>query len=338
MILKVMLVGSFGPGALENSYASGFLDIGCDILSFDISEAERRNCRLGTIGQLFNKFVPVEPWIRKANREMILELKKDKPDVLIVFGQNRVLTSALAQIKAMFQIKIVFIWQDTLLFLGANQINSLPLYDLICTYSKSNIKPFEVLGGRSVVWLPLAADPHIHSHVTPCEQFKCDVAFIGQWRPEREAAVTALINQVPGITVKLWGPDWKRRSNNPKIKKAWQGRSLYGKEFAQAIVSAKLNLNIIDDTNYPAANMRFFEIPCAGGLQICTICPEMETEFKHGELIFYFNSYTELAETVHSLLYNEAKIKLVSHNANEKIIKCHTYKHRAEKILELLSF
>jgi spore maturation protein CgeB len=337
MILKVMLIGSFGPGALEISYASGFSDIGCNIFSFDISEAERRNCRLGTIGQLFDKFVPVEPWIRKANREMILEIKKIHPDVLIVFGQNRVLTSALAQIKAMFQVKIVYIWQDTLLFLGTNQINSLPLYDLICTYSKSNIKPLQDLGGRNVIWLPLGADPHLHSQVLPSEQFKCDVAFIGQWRPEREAAILALVNQVPDLILKIWGPDWKRRSKNAAIRKAWQGRSLYGKAFAQAIVSASVNLNIIDDTNYPAANMRFFEIPCAGGLQISSACPEMENEFKHGESIFYFHDYTELADIVRSLLKNGINIKHISQIAHNMIIENHTYESRAKKILELIS-
>ena len=334
---KVMMVGSFGPGALENSYASGFKDAGCDTSTFDMTEAVKRNCRLGKFGQLFNKFVPVEPWIRKANREMILELKKSNPDLLVVFGQNLVLTSALAQIKAMFRVKTIYIWQDTLLFLGVNQTNSLPLYDLICTYSKSNIKPLEDLGGRNVIWLPLGADPHIHSQVKPNEKFMSEVAFIGQWRPEREAAIVALVNQLPDLNIKIWGPDWKRRSKNSSIRNSWQGRSLYGKEFAQAIVSASVNLNIIDDTNYPAANMRFFEIPCAGGLQISSACPEMENEFKHGESIFYFHDYAELADIVRSLLKNEINIEHISQIAHKMIIENHTYESRARKILELLN-
>ena len=335
--LKVMLVGSFGPGAIEHSYVSAFKDNNCQILTFDISVAQQKYCRLGKVGQLFNKFVPVEPWIRKANREMILEITDFNPEILVVFGQNRVLTSALAQLQAMSHVKTVYIWQDTLLNMSNDLINSLRLYDLICTYSKSNIEPLEKLGGRSVVWLPLGADPHIHSDVIASEEFKCDVAFIGQWRPEREAAVSTLINQVPGISVKLWGSDWKRRSKDPKIIKAWQGRSLFGKEFAQAIVSTKINLNIIDDTNYPAANMRFFEIPCAGGLQVSSSCPEMESEFKNGDTIFYYNDYSELAEIVESLLNDDSKVDLIRQKANSAVMGGHTYKHRAQKILELLN-
>jgi len=334
--LKVMLVGSFGPGALEHSYVSAFKDNNCQILTFDISVAQQKYCRLGKVGQLFNKFVPVEPWIRKANREMILEITDFNPEILVVFGQNRVLTSALAQLQAMSHVKTVYIWQDTLLNMSNDLINSLRLYDLICTYSKSNIEPLENLGGRSVAWLPLGADPHIHSDVIAREEFKCDVAFIGQWRPERDAAVSTLINQVPGISVKLWGSDWKRRSKDPKIIKAWQGRSLFGKEFAQAIVSTKINLNIIDDTNYPAANMRFFEIPCAGGLQVSSSCPEMVNEFKHGDTIFYYHDTDELCDIIRGLLIDSDVRNRVTTKAHEKVLNAHTYVHRASKILEFL--
>jgi spore maturation protein CgeB len=337
-MLKVILVGSFSIGAFEHCYASAFRDNNCEVITFDISEAINKNCRLGKIGQLFNKFVPVEPWIRKANREMILKIKQSNPDILIVFGQNGVLTSALAELKTIDQISLVYVWQDAFLNMGNNQINSLRLYDLICSYSKNSITALQELGGKKVIWLPLGADAHLLSGVKVREEFRCDIAFIGQWRPEREDVVSALINQIPGISVKLWGPDWKRRSKDEKIIKAWQGRSLYGKEFAQAIVSAKLNLNIIDVTNYPAANMRFFEIPCAGGLQISSVCPEMESEFKNGETTFYFKNHSELAEIVKSLLNDESTIDLVRRKANIKIMEGHTYKHRAQEILESLNF
>ena len=52
------------------------------------------------------------------------------------------------------------------------------------------------------------------------------------------------------------------------IRRAWQGRALRGADFAKAVSCSKLSLNIIDPTNYPAANMRFFEITTAGGLQV----------------------------------------------------------------------
>lgn len=331
--LKIMLVGYFGPGALECSYASAFQDIGCEVLSFDIVASEQCYCRLGKVGRLFNKFVPVEPWIRKANREMVLEARRFSPDVLVVFGQNRVLAGALAQIRAMSSASAVFIWPDTLVNLSAFIIAALPLYDWVGTYSKSTAPIFKRLGGRRVVWLPLGADPHLHPVVPARAEFRCDVVFVGSWRPEREMYIAALLMELPGISVKIWGADWKRRTHNPGILRAWQKRSLYGREFAQSIASAKVNLNIIDDSNYPAANMRFFEIPCAGGLQVCSSCPEMESDFKDGEMVFYCHSVSQLPHIVRTLLANDALRAQVACAAHEKVLREHTYDHRAQTIL-----
>jgi len=96
-------------------------------------------------------------------------------------------------------------------------------------------------------------------------------------------------------------------------------------------------LNVIDDTNFPAANMRFFEIPCAGGLQVCSECPEMESEFKNGESVFYYKDHNELASIVRSLLINDSQSSRVSQYAHDLICESHTYKHRATRILELLN-
>ena len=333
---KVIIVGAFGPGAFECSYVTAFEEIGCKVSSFDIVASERRYCRLGAGGRLFNKFVPVEPWIRKANREMVLEVRKINPDVLIMFGQNRILAGALAQISVMSSISAVYIWPDTLLNLNDSLIAVLPLYDLVGTYSKSTVPVFERLGGRRVAWLPLGANPRLHPSVPPRDDFRCDVAFIGQWRPEREQAVAVLLAKLPGISVKIWGPDWGRRTHNPDIKMAWQNRSLYGLEFAQATASCKMNLNIIDDMNYPAANMRFFEIPCAGGLQVCSPCPEMEDKFKHGETVFYYKGLEELPDLTRSLLNDDSLRKQVAQKAHAMVLSEYTYKHRAQQILGLL--
>lgn len=333
---KVMLIGYFGPGALECSYESAFRDLGCTVSCFDIAEAVQLNCRGGKIGRLFNQFVPVEPWIRKANREMVLAVLLFKPDIVVVFGQNPVQVGALAQLKTMTDLKVVYIWPDTLLNLSHTMIDALPMYDLVATYSGSTVTIFQQLGARRVEWVPLGADPHMHTPINVTTGFECDVSFIGQWRPEREAVMVSILSTLTDINVKIWGPDWKRRSSNPAVLKAWQGRPLYAQEFASTITASKINLNIIDDTNYPSANMRFFEIICAGGLQVCSPCPEMEDKFKHGETIFYYHTPEELIKTIKILLGDAPLRHQVAVNAHIEIINGHTYKHRASQILSLL--
>lgn len=336
-IQRVMLVGHYTVGNLESSYRTAFESLACEVISFSITEALDRYTRLGSPGRLLNMFVPVEPWIHKANRELLLKVLDNKPDVLITFGHYPIRVGALAQVKASTDTALVHIWPDTLLNWNANLTVCLPLYDLVATYSKSNIPLFKKLGAKKAVWVPLAGDPALHPKMTctVADQrgFGADVTFVGGWRPEREV----ILSRLSRFRLKIWGPDWGRRCRgNPSIMRAWRGRALYGTEFAKATACSKVNLNIIDPTNYPAANMRFFEIPVAGGLQLTSPCPEMEDVFKHGEQVFYYQCAEELPTLLNSLLGNDALREIVSTAGYTKVLSSHLYTHRANSILQQL--
>lgn len=327
-----MIVGSFANGALEHSYVNAFKQVGHEVYSFDLVAAERRNCRFGQLGRAFNRFVPVWPWVRKANREMLLEAVKFRPDLFVVAGQNRVMAGALAQLRAMTKAKFINIWPDSLIFFTTDIVAMLPLYDYVGTYSKSTVPMFERLGVKAG-WVPVGADPDTHAPVPPRSDFACEVSFIGQWRPERDQAIAAILAARPSTKVKIWGPDWGRRTANPAIRQAWQKRSLYGVEFAQAVASSVLCLNIIDDTNYPAANMRFFEIPCAGGLQVSSSCLDMEDEFKDGETVLYYRDLEHLSQVVRAALADPEKCRRIKSAARAKVLAGHTYVSRVEQLL-----
>src|SRR6185437_13071055 len=190
-VSRVMLVGRFRPGDLEQSYSSAFADLGCTVTRFDIVEAVQRYCRLGAFGRQFNRFVPVEPWIQKANRELVLAARENEPDLVVVFGQSPVRAGPLAQIRTQRSLRLVYVWQDTLAFLNPVLISALPLYDIVASYSREAVPWIARLGAKQVTWIPLAADPHMHFPPDNQERMIADVAFIGQWRPEREEALAA---------------------------------------------------------------------------------------------------------------------------------------------------
>jgi spore maturation protein CgeB len=115
--------------------------------------------------------------------------------------------------------------------------------------------------------------------------------------------------------------------------RAWQQRAVRGPEYAQAVRASKVNLNIIDPTNYPAANMRFFEIPAAGGLQLSSSCPEMESEFQHGEHVFYYKGPSEAQAIIRRLLSDDMLRNKVAEAGHQKVLARHTYTQRAQQIL-----
>jgi len=341
-VTKVLLAGTFGPGRLEQSYHSAFLDIGCEVYTMDIAATIDKYCRFGKIGRYLNAFLSVEPWIRKANRDLVIATKRFRPDLLVVFGQSYVRAGALAQIGACTKTKTSLIWPDTLVNLADETIAALPLYDFVASYGRETLVPFLRLGARRVEWVPLAGDHHLHliDELSEADrhEYGADISFVGGWRPEREAALEKVLARFPDKKVKVWGPEWDRRCHeNESLVKVWQGGPLYGKDFAKVLAASCVSLNIIDDTNYPAANMRFFEIPMAGGVQVCSSCPEMEDEFKHAQTIFYYHSLDEMVDILRLVLSNDSARHKVADRAHRLVMSRHTYSHRAQKIIEQMN-
>ncbi len=332
---RVIIVGQFAQGSLERSYRTAFESCGCEVLSFDIVQAIAQHCRFGRLGRAFNNFVPVEAWIRKGNRDLVIHAVQSQPDYLLTFGHYPIQAGALAQIRSASNAALVHVWPDTLLNVGGNLILCLPLFDLVASHSRSSVEQLRRMGARRVVWIPLAADPSMHSPVDCTEserlEYGADVTFVGGWRPEREA----ILSKLDGFDLKIWGPDWGRRCrDNKAVANNWRGRPLYETEFAKAVASSKINLNIIDPSNYPGANMRFFEIPVAGGLQVSSPCPEMEGEFVHGEHLFYYRDANELPDLIATLIADTRLRTRVAQAGHAKVLTAQTYTDRVRSILQ----
>lgn len=335
---KLLLVGNPNGMNLESSYDRAFAGIGCSVEWLSIRSRVESYVRFGKLGNVLNSFVPVEQWARKANRELAVAAGQGDFEVVIVFGSAPIQAGAIAQIKAQRTDQaLCFVWPDTLLNITATVLDALPVFDIVFTYSAASIEPLKRLGCNDVVWLPLAGDPAMHhpAHVNEHERsvYQADIAFIGGWRPEREAALARLSSR----KLKVWGPDWGRRCKDRALLSCWQGRALRGAEFAKAVAASRINLNIIDETNAPAANMRFFEIPIAGGLQLCSPCAEMEAYFHQEEHVVYYADLDDLRARVDSLLNAPGECERIAGRGAQLATAAHTYEHRAREICDHLS-
>ncbi len=334
---SLLIVGSDQQNTLERSYAYAFHELGWQVHFWDPVQSLSQVVRGGRIGRMFSSFVSVEPWVRKANRSLTLRAIQLQPDLVFIFSHHPIQIGALSQIRVSTKAALVHIWPDTMVNWPTELSVCLPLYDLVATYSRATVSIFEQLGARRVVWVPLAGDPTLHPDVICSDEdrrrFGAQVTFIGGWRPEREA----VLSRLGDVDLKIWGPEWGRRcKGNPVIMKAWQKRAIFGQEFAKAVKGSQVNLNIIDPTNYPAANMRFFEIPMAGGMQVSSTCPEMTPTFRHGEHLFYYDSVDELPDRIASLLEDEECRNEIATAAHAQVMAGHTYTHRARAILQHL--
>jgi hypothetical protein len=336
-----MLLTNPGDTGLLGSYGRALRTMGCEVVLWDFEAARAKQARLGRIGRFAQHFVIVEPWLRRANRDFVIAVREHRPTFVGVGGAMRVTAGALAQVRASLpSTKLVLFWPDPLQNLETGNVQALPLYDLVATYTRSSIEPLLRLGARRVEWLPFAADTELHeagpASADASSQYACDVAFIGNYRPERERAVLALHRE--GIHVRVWGEnDWVKRAEDKRaVRRYWGGRALYGADFVRASQESKLALNVIDLTNYPGANMRFFETLASGGTLLTSSCPEFAADFPEGVAAFYFDSIDGLVAKVRELLPRSDARKAVAEEGKRRVLAQHTYVDRGRQLLRLL--
>ena len=332
--MKILLLGNDNGWNLEYSYMSALKDLGHEVSQFDINTSLKKYIKFGRFGNILSNFIPIDPWIKKANRDFVVHFRKHNPDILFVFCNVKVSYGALAYIKSISNTKIVLIWPDTLTNIQQDIINNYRLFDMVACYSQTSVKSFELLGFKNVRWVPLAGDSVMFGGDFNIEQdLYCDISFIGGCRPEREAAMLEIVENFPDKKIKIFSVDWKTHGKHKELLKYLDKRLFYGRDFAKVLKSSKVNINIIDDTNYPAANMRFFEIPMAGALQVASHCPEMESIFKHRESILYHHNHTEMIDNIQFALGNTEEAEKIITNAFRLVNEKHTYIKRAEQII-----
>jgi spore maturation protein CgeB len=338
----VLLATPRGSPILLSSYGRALETIGVDVHYWDPEAALRRTVKGGRIGERLNAYVTIDTWEIQASRPFVVAARECRPDVVMVCGSTRIVAGALAQIRASVPTaKLVYVWPDPLLSLKTSLATALPLYDLVATYSESSIEPMRRLGARDVRWVPFAADLELMPLDVPVTaedraEMSCDVAFIGNPRPERERAILALLDA--GIGVRVWGSkDWLRHTKDPaRARRYFQGRVLFGKDFVRASRCARLSLNVIDDTNFPGANMRFFELLGCGATQLASSSPEMQPLFPDDVAVAYFDGEEQLVAKARALLDDDDRRTRIGAEGHRRALEAHTYVHRAREILEHL--
>lgn len=334
MVRKMLILGSSNKGALELSYINAAKDLGIEIKVFDPAKEEMKYIKGGRIGKKVQAFLPVEQWIRKMNREIVLLTKQYNPDLILLFTNTRVLPGTLACIRTMNEkIKIAWLWPDTPLNLEKHNFLNAPLVDISCTYSSATIPVFARLGFPNLHWVPLAGDLKMHGVDQVREDFETDISFVGGWRPEREKVMTIICRHFKTANIKIYGPYWKRDCKDPEVRNKIKGEGLYEADLAAFFNKSRININVIDDTNFPAANMRFFEVSAAGGLQLASACPEQEEIFSHREHILYFKSEEQIISEIEWALSHPQECSLMRKKAHNLLKDAHTYSHRLQYII-----
>ncbi len=110
----------------------------------------------------------------------------------------------------------------------------------------------------------------------------------------------------------------------------------YYKELPDFYRSSMINLNVTEPQIKSGLNQRFFDIPACNSFLISDRNPEICNIFVPGEEIIVYDDIPDLIDKVRYYLDHPVERERIVTAARDKVLKCHTIKHRMEEMLRLL--
>jgi spore maturation protein CgeB len=214
-------------------------------------------------------------------------------------------------------------------------------YDLVLTYGGGQpvIDRYAALGARACVAIYNALDPATHHPDPPRPDLACDLAFLGNRLPDREARVEEFffraVEALPGRSFLLGGNGWEDRVQG-LANLRYLGHVAPGDHNALNR-SALAVLNVSRESM--AANgwspaTRVFEAAGAGACLISDSWEGVEDFLAPGEEVLVAGDGTEVAELLDGL--DPERAHRIGEAALERVLAEHTYERRAEQVEAVL--
>lgn len=281
-----------------------------------------------------------------AEMRLVAALGKAKPDLVLLVKCDDLHLAAYTAIRRAVSCPLVAFHPDDPWNIGttlrpgsAHRRATLQVrtVDVMLLWSRALVERAQHEGAQRVFYFPFACDPELHGPVTDLQpdekkDLGSPITFIGSWDDEREQALAAIVDA--GLPLAIWGPDqWTTRVRNPKVKAAWRGRPLFGREHAAAVAGSDVVLNVLRRQNKNATSMRTFEIPCMGGFMLHERSIELGQYFPVGEACDDFGSKDELVAKCRYWLADPAGRKRIAEAGRERAHN-HTYREWTARLMD----
>jgi spore maturation protein CgeB len=215
-----------------------------------------------------------------------------------------------------------------------------PRYDAVLTYGggQAVVAAYRRFGARLCVPIYNAVDPHTHHPAPRDERFACDLAFLGNRLPDREARVEEFFldaaARLPDKRFLLGGNGW---GDKPMPANVGYLGHVYTRDHNALNSTAKavLNINRESMARYGASPpTRIFEAAGAAACIITDAWEGIDQFLQPGAEILVAADGAEVAAHVASL--DEPAARKMGEAASRRVLAEHTYDHRAVQVENLL--
>ena len=216
----------------------------------------------------------------------------------------------------------------------------IPHYDLILTYGGGTpvVNAYKGFGAIACVPIYNALDSTTHHPVAPDSRFECDLGFLGNRLPDREARVEEFFlraaAQLPQRRFILGGNGWNDARLPANVKHLGHVYTRDHNAF-NCTPQAVLNISRESMARYgfsPAT--RVFEAAGAGACLITDAWEGIELFLEPGREVLVAQNGDEVRE--HLLKLNPVDARTIGEAARKRVLAEHTYTHRAAQLDKLL--
>jgi spore maturation protein CgeB len=326
---RVLLVGNFWDWSMEWSYVRAFRHLGVEVSTFDWwRESLAVAPRLAERRFMWQLLGPA------ANRRLRDRVAGDRPDLVLVFKGLLLRRETVEAIRATgcaaFCLNPDNPFNPSLTSTRKELHEAISAWDCYFTWGRFLIDRLYSVGAKRVEFLPFAWDPERHPFQVPAATSRYGVTFVGSRSEHRER----WLHELGDFDLHIWGPGWSNARRD--VRKHVRGSAVTWIQFSDIVRDSAASLNILNPWNIPGHNMRTFEIPGCGGLQLSNATSEIADLFEPGKQGLLFHTAEGLREQASWALGNPSErnaIALAGHGraAGE------TYLERARGILEVWS-
>ncbi|MDP9133069.1 MAG: glycosyltransferase [Nitrospirota bacterium] len=198
---------------------------------------------------------------------------------------------------------------------------------------------FRRAGARQVNYLPMAADPDVHSPLELSDvdrrYYGADVSFVGAGYANRRRLFPALLRRP--WSFKLWGNEWEGADDLRSVLQL-EGARIDTATCMKVFNATTINVNLHSTTDVgldPQAdfvNPRTFELASCGAFQLVDHRSLLAESFTEREIVS-FRTFEEVPGLAERWLGDSAARQEMAAAARARVVRAHTYVHRMKDLL-----
>lgn len=329
--MRILVVGAIQGGTIPmcRSIYHAFMDIGQQANLLDFSEFQKEFFETRNDTNLSYQFY------LKIKIILLEKVASFQPDVIFGIAQSPLQDIDMLTGFKKAGIALCFWFMEDYRIFGYWKTIA-PCFDHFFTIQKDPFwKELKDVGCRNYHYLPMAFDSNADVQQMNDEK-AIPVSFVGAPYPNR----VHFFSQFRDNGFQIYGEDWAR---HPIPQVAIGDRRVTESETYRIYQSSLININL-HSSPFPGefgggdfVNPRTFELAGLGAFQLTDMRKLLTLHFDPAEEVIALTSWAVMKQAIKYFLRHDEERKTFAEKARARVLKEHTYRRRAEEIIEILS-